>query len=270
MNLSNKVALVTGATSGIGEGIAKRLAEDGADVAVAGRNKERGGRVVREIVGNNHKALFVQMDISDSKQVQAGIAQTVRTYGGLDILVNNAGDNTGMSGGIISEVSEEVWDKSIDVDLKGAFLCSKYTIPEMEKRHGGSIVNISSVLGFYGYPGSSPYCAAKGGLIMLTKATAVDCAQFAIRANCICPGAIETPAFGILYPDSTKLERRLNLYRKWYPVGRIGRPEDIAPLASYLAGDESSFVTGSIFMVDGGMHAQSPEVILNKVFAETL
>jgi len=262
MGISKKVALVTGAASGIGEGIAVHLARQGASVVVADVDEVKGQKVASRISKGRGEAFFIRMDVSNPSEVQTAVAMTKTRFGGLDILVNNAGINVGLSSGPVYKVPDEVWDLTIDTNLKGTFLCTKHCVPLMRKRGGGSIVNISSMLGLYAIPGASSYCASKGGIISLTRATAMDCAKFKIRANCICPGAIRTPAFGRAFTNQDELRRLFAIYEKGYPAKRIGEPKDVASLVAYLADQASSFITGSVITIDGGMHAQYGEALL--------
>ena len=267
VNFSGKVALITGAGSGIGRSIAMKLAERGAIIIVADTNKKAGEQSVKMIYENQGQALFSKMDVSNSEQVHKEISRATSKLGRLDILVNNAGISPKY--GSIMNVTEKAWDRTIDVNLKGAFLCSKYGIREMIRKSGteekGVIVNIASVDGFFAVTEDTPYCASKGGMIALTKAMAIDCAPLGIRVNCICPGAIVTPLQERIYKRNKKSHVIKKLYERGYPLGRVGKPEEIADLVSFLSSNESSFITGSIFIADGGMHAQYGEVILDKI-----
>ena len=169
MGISKKVALVTGAASGIGEGIALHLAREGASVIVADVDEVKGERVAARISKGKGDAVFIRVDVSNQGEVKAALAKCRKKFGGLDILVNNAGINVGLSSGPIYRVPEEEYDRTIDTNLKGTFLCTKYSVPLMRKRQGGSIINISSMLGLYAIPGASSYCASKGGIISLTR-----------------------------------------------------------------------------------------------------
>ena len=267
VEFSGKVALVTGAGSGIGRTVAIMLAQRGASVIVADTNRKAGEQSVKIISENRARALFSEMDVSNSEQVRKQISKSVSKLGRLDILVNNAGIS--LEYGPIMKVTEQAWDRTIDVNLKGVFLCSKYSIREMirkdETGDRGVIVNIASVDGLYAVSDNTPYCASKGGIIALTKAMALDCAPLGIRVNCICPGAVMTPLQARIYRRHKNPRLIKELYDKGYPIGRVGKPEEIADLVSFLASNESSFITGSMFIADGGMHAQYGEVILDKV-----
>jgi NAD(P)-dependent dehydrogenase (short-subunit alcohol dehydrogenase family) len=196
------------------------------------------------IESSGGKTLFRPGDVSDSKQMKALIDETVKRFGGLDIVVNSAGVRTN---GSITEITEEQWDRTIDVNLKGVFVVSRLAIPEMIKRGGGVILNIGARSGIAGQAGRAAYCASKGGMITLTEAMAMDYAREKIRVNCICPGPTRTPMVDTSTPE--KLAR----YKTRVPLGRIGDPEDIAQAALYLASDDASMVTAAILPVDGGM-----------------
>jgi NAD(P)-dependent dehydrogenase (short-subunit alcohol dehydrogenase family) len=190
------------------------------------------------------KTLFGPGDVSNSAQMKALIDEAVKQFGGLDIVVNSAGVRTN---GSITEITEEQWDRTIDVNLKGVFVVSRLAIPEMIKRGGGVILNIGARSGMAGQAGRAAYCASKGGMVTLTEAMAMDYAHERIRVNCICPGPTRTPMVDTSTPE--KLAR----YKTRVPVGRIGEPEDIARAALYLASDDASMVTAAILPVDGGM-----------------
>jgi NAD(P)-dependent dehydrogenase (short-subunit alcohol dehydrogenase family) len=196
------------------------------------------------IEASGGKALFRPGDVSNSEQMKVLIDETVDRFGGLDIVVNSAGVRTN---GSITEITEAEWDRTIDVNLKGAFIVSRLAIPQMIKRGGGVILNIGARSGIAGQAGRAAYCASKGGLITLTEAMAMDYAAQKIRVNCICPGPTRTPMVDTSTPE------RLAHYRRRVPIGRIGEPEDIAWAALYLASDEGSMVTAAILPVDGGM-----------------
>jgi NAD(P)-dependent dehydrogenase (short-subunit alcohol dehydrogenase family) len=195
-----------------------------------------------EKTGN--QVLFRAGDVSNSAQMKALIDEAVKQFGGLDIVINSAGVRTN---GSITEITEEQWDRTISVNLKGVFVISRLAIPEMIKRGGGVILNIGARSGMAGQAGRAAYCASKGGMITLTEAMAMDHARDKIRVNCICPGPTRTPMVDTSTPE--KLAR----YKTRVPVGRIGEPEDIAQAALYLASDEASMVTAAILPVDGGM-----------------
>ncbi len=249
MRLEKKVALITGGTSGIGEATALLFAGEGAAVAITGRNEERGRKVASEIENSHGKAIFLVADVTSADDCRRAVQETVRAFGRLDILFNNAGVFYAHNA---LECSEEEWDLQIDTNLKGAFLMSKYALPGMIAQGGGVIINNSSGWGIVGGDKAVAYCASKGGMVLMTKAMAIDHGREGIRVNCICPGDVETP----MLPQDAKL-RGLdwNTYLAGCtnrPLGRIGTSEEIAKAALFLASDDSSFITGATLVVDGG------------------
>ena len=229
---------------GLGQAIAVLFAKEGAAVAGTSTTEAKGRETVAIIEAAGQKALFSPGDVSNSAQMKALIDEAVKQFGGLDIVVNSAGVRTN---GSITEITEEQWDRTIDVNLKGVFVVSRLAIPEMIKRGGGVILNIGARSGMAGQAGRAAYCASKGGMVTLTEAMAMDYAHERIRVNCICPGPTRTPMVDTSTPE--KLAR----YKTRVPVGRIGEPEDIARAALYLASDDASMVTAAILPVDGGM-----------------
>ena len=244
MKLEGKIAFVTGMGSGLGQAIGVLFAKEGAAVAGTSTTEAKGQSTVAMIEASGGTALFRPGDVSNSEQMKALIDETVNRFGGLDIVVNSAGVRTN---GSITEITEAEWDRTIDVNLKGAFVVSRLAIPQMIKRGGGVILNIGARSGIAGQAGRAAYCASKGGLITLTEAMAMDYAAQKIRVNCICPGPTRTPMV------DTSTAERLAHYRRRVPIGRIGEPEDIARAALYLASDEGAMVTAAILPVDGGM-----------------
>jgi len=249
MRLLNKVALITGGTSGIGEATALLFANEGAKVTITGRNEERGSEVTDLILKGGGQAIFIQTDVSKADDCRRAVDETVRAFGRLDILFNNAGvffAHTAL------DCSEEEWDLQVDVNLKGTFLMSKFALPGMIAQGSGVIINNSSGWGIVGGDAAVAYCASKGGVVMLTKAMAIDHGRQGIRVNCICPGDVDTP----MLPEDARL-RGLN-WDKYLagcanrPMGRIGTPDEIAKAALFLASDDSSFMTGAALVVDGG------------------
>lgn len=247
-HLQGKVAIVTGAGSGIGRAIAQVFAQEDAKVVVADY-KEKGGReTLRKIKSKGGKAIFVKTDVSQYEQVKNMNDLTLKEFGRLDILVNNAGvylphDSLG--------ASEEEWQKTIDVDLKGVWLCSKLAIPQMFKQRKGKIINIASIAGFVGFQNSAAYCAAKGGVINLTREMALDYGAKKINVNAIAPGVIKTAMTKDILADKKMTQQLL----AGIPLGRFGEPEEVAYLALYLVSDVSDFVTGQVFTIDGGWTA---------------
>ncbi len=249
MKLKDKVAFVTGFGSGLGQAIAVLFAKEGAAVAGTSTTETKGRETVAMIEKAGGKALFRAGDVGNSMQMRALIEETVGQFGGLDIAVNSAGVRTN---GSITDITEADWDRTLDANLKGAFIVSRLAIPEMIKRGGGLILHIAARSGMLGQSGRAAYCASKGGMIRLTEAMAMDHAKDRIRVNCICPGPTRTPMVDTSTPE--KLAR----YRTRVPLGRIGEPEDIAYAALYLASDQASFVTAAILPVDGGMRLTGP------------
>ena len=243
--LEEKVAIVTGAGSGIGAGITKLFAKEGAKVVLADWHPENAEKVASEIRAAAGQAVAVKCDVSDAKDAEALIAAALAHFKKIDILVNNAGIYVADS---VEKVSEAEWDKLMSVDLKGVMLCSKYAIPHMRKQGKGKIINIASIAGEVGLAQSAAYCAAKGGVILLTREMALDYAKDRINVNAICPGVIVTA----MTEDMMRDKQTADGLMQQTPLGRFGQPEDIAYAALYLANDESDFVTGTALVVDGG------------------
>jgi NAD(P)-dependent dehydrogenase (short-subunit alcohol dehydrogenase family) len=249
--LAGKVSLITGGGTGIGRGTALAFAREGAKVAVAGRRLEKLQEVVNEIRAAGGEAIAVACDVSRAADARKTVHKVVETFGRLDVLVNNAGV---LSVSTIEEIPEDEWDRLIDANLKGPFLMCRAALPEFRKVGGGAIVNVGSVLGLVAMKKRAAYCASKGGVTLLTKAIAIDHGHENIRANCICPSIVETELVSQLFntPDGDRVKReRLATI----PLGRMGRPADIAELAVYLASDESSWLTGAAIPLDGGLTA---------------
>ncbi|MGD0309618.1 MAG: glucose 1-dehydrogenase [Acidobacteriota bacterium] len=248
-NLWGKSALITGGASGIGRATALLFAAEGASIAIADLNAPAGSDVVRQISGQGGRAVFVPCDVARAQDCERTVLQTVEQLGRLDILLNNAGI---IRRAAVTETEEEDWDRVLAVNLKSVFLLSKYAIPVMAQGGGGTIINISSGWGLVGGRKAASYCASKGGVVLLTKAMALDHAPQNIRVNCICPGDTDTP---MMRNEATQLGESAEAFlgeAARRPLGRIGKPEDIARAALFLAGDDSSFVTGTTLVVDGG------------------
>lgn len=252
MQLSGKVAVVTGAASGMGRAIAETFAAAGAKVVLADWNEAGGQEAVRAITNEGREAVFFQVDVSQVTQVRELVAFAVGRYGRLDVMVNNAGVALLGQDGPVAEVSEETWEKVININLKGVYLGMKYALPQMVAQGGGVIINTASIAGLVGFPGLAAYCASKGGIIQLTRATALDYAAHNVRVNAICPGVIRTAMTTNLLADP-EVSRRL---QEATPLRRFGEPVDVAQAALYLASDASAFVTGTVLVIDGGWTAQ--------------
>jgi NAD(P)-dependent dehydrogenase (short-subunit alcohol dehydrogenase family) len=249
MRLQNKIALITGGTSGIGEATALLFAREGAKVCVTGRNSERGRSLVEKIVEEGDSAIFVRADVRSAADCKRAVEGTLAAFNSLDILFNNAGVFYHHT---VVECTEEEWDLQLDINLKGTFLMSKAVLPHMIGQRRGTIINNSSGWGLAGGDSAVAYCASKGGVVLLTKAMAIDHGPQGIRVNCVCPGDVDTP----MLPEDARM-RGL----KWEdylagcakrPLGRIGTAEEIAKAVLFLACDDSSFMTGAALVVDGG------------------
>lgn len=244
----NKVAMITGAGSGIGAEMARRFATEGASVVLGDVNLQAAEELVREIESNGGIGAAVEQDVSDAASVERSVRFALDRFGRLDVAVNNAG----IGGGNVrtAEYSLEDWDKVIAVNLSGVFYGMKYQLPAMIRSGGGSIVNIASILGSVGARDVAGYVAAKHGVVGLTKAAALEYATEGVRVNAIGPGYIETPLLQML--EKPVYDGLVDLH----PIGRLGRPEEVAELALFLASDRASFITGSYHLVDGGYTAQ--------------
>jgi 3-oxoacyl-[acyl-carrier protein] reductase len=244
-SLKDKVAIVTGASQGIGRIAALALAEAGAIVAVAARNEEKLAVLQEEIVAKGSVALVVKMDVADAQQVKAGFKVILEKFGKLDILVNNAAIT---KDGLAMRMKLEDWDAVIRTNLTGAYLCTQQALATMMRARAGRIINIASVVAQMGNAGQSNYVAAKAGLIGLTKAIAMEMASRNVTVNAVAPGFIETPMTDVL-PDKVKEELKTRI-----PLGRMGTPRDVAAAIVYLASDEAGYITGHVLDVNGGMY----------------
>jgi len=247
--LKGKIALITGASSGIGRATALLFAREGAALSIADLDQARGQAVAQTIIDKGGQAIFGRCDVAQARDCQQTVQKTIRALGSLDILINNAGIIRRAS---VVETREKEWDRIMAINVKSVFLLSKYAIPCMAKAGGGVIVNIASGWGLVGGPKAAAYCASKGAVVLLTKAMALDHGRDNIRINCICPGDTDTP---LLRYEAKRLGKPLERFLKeaaQRPLKRIGRPEEIAQAALYLASDASSFVTGASLVVDGG------------------
>ncbi len=251
MKFQGKTVIITGGSKGTGLAAARLFARDGANVVIAARGEKDGNEAVEIIKSEGGKALFVPCDVSKAKDCENVVNKAVETFGGVDVLVNNAGivilDTTALT------TTEEDWDKTLDINLKGSFLMSKYAIPYMLKAGKGAIVNVSSIYGIVGGYGAVPYAAAKGGMVQMTRAMAIDHAQQNIRINCICPGSIDSPMmkgeWEVIGGDEAELRK---MFGAKHPMNRISQPEEQANAIFFLASDDASFITGAILPVDGG------------------
>jgi len=244
-SLSNKVALITGASQGIGRETALALAQAGAKVAVAARNEEKLATLANEIVEKGHEAVAIKMDVADAEQVKAGFKQVLERFGRLDILVNNAAVTRD---GLALRMKSDDWEAVLRTNLTGAHFCIQQALPPMMKARAGRIINISSVVAQSGNAGQANYVAAKAGLIGLTKAIAVEIASRNITVNAVAPGFIETPMTDVL-PDKVKEELKTRI-----PLGRMGAASDVAAAIIFLASDEAAYITGHVLNVNGGLH----------------
>lgn len=246
MKLKGKVAIVTGSGRGIGREIALLLAKEGANVVVTSRTQEEIEKVVKEIKALKVKALGVKIDVSNFKEVNQLVEKTIKELGRIDILINNAGI---FESSPLFQMTEEQWNRMIGVDLKGVFNCARAVINQMIKQRYGKIVNISSIAGTsLGFSGSTHYSAAKAGIIGFTQALAMEVAQYGINVNSIAPGIIGTSM------TITALGKKgLEDFAKQIPLGRTGKPEDIAKLLVFLVSDDASYITGQVITVDGGL-----------------
>ena len=252
MRLEGKVAVVTGAGSGIGQAIALSFAQEGARVVVGEISPEAGQSTVTRIESEGGQALFVPTDVSDMRQIDGLFDRTLTAYGRVDVLVNNAyGSATGtLAGdGNLLEVAEETWDRVMGTTLKSVFWATRRGVAEMVRTGGGSIVNMSSVNGIFAY-GLVAYSTAKGGIVALTRCASVQYAKQGIRMNVICPGTVATGSTMPLFERIPGLREQMDAM---YPRGTLGQPEEVASMALYLASDESSFVNGAVFVIDGGL-----------------
>jgi len=247
----DKVAIVTGATSGIGRAAAIAYAREGAKVVVAGRRATEGEETVRLLQAQGGEGIFVKTDVSKAVQVKELVERTLQKFGRLDIAFNNAGiEQVPLP---FLEQDEETFDQVVDINAKGVWLCMKYEIPAMLKTGGGSIVNTASVFGVIGVPGDEIYIASKHAVIGLTKSAAVEFGKEGIRVNAILPGVVDTDMYQRFAGEKPEFRAQMTAM---HPIGRMGKPDDIADAAIWLSSGKASFVTGHSLMVDGGYTAQ--------------
>jgi NAD(P)-dependent dehydrogenase (short-subunit alcohol dehydrogenase family) len=251
MQFADRTVIVTGGGSGIGRAMAVRFAQEGAAVVIADRDESRATEVAGKIATTGGRAIATHTDVSVSREVEAMVKRSMASFGAVDILVNNAavsgGDNVAL-------MDEATWDRDLATCLKSAFLCCRQVLPGMIERRRGVVLNISSVNAL-GYFGNEAYSAAKAGLINLTESIAARYGRFGIRANAIAPGSVRTPVWQERIAADPEVLKRLV---KWYPLGRIGEPEDVANAALFLASNAAAWISGAVLRVDGGLMAGNP------------
>lgn len=253
MKLAGKVALITGAGSGIGEATAWRMAEEGAKIAVTGIPAAGVERVAAALMDAGHDAIAIETDVSVASSVEAAVAQTVARWGGLDVLVPNAGIQLHTTDLDIHTLPEEVWDRTHDVNYRGVYLTLKYGLAQMVAQgRGGAVVIVASVTAYSGRSANVAYLSGKHGLIGLNRYVAVHYAKYGIRCNAVCPGALEKTPNHDIHPDAAVRAERI---AATVPLGRAARPAEIAPMIAFLAGDDAGYCTGAAYLVDGGMTA---------------
>jgi NAD(P)-dependent dehydrogenase (short-subunit alcohol dehydrogenase family) len=255
MRFEGRVALITGGNSGIGEATAERLAAEGAHVAIVARDEARGAELVKRIGEQGGVAAFFTADVTQEEPVKRMVEAVMQRFGRIDVLVNNAGI---INFGTVITADIDEWDRLMATNVRGVFLVSRSVLPHMIAAGGGSVVNLGSNLGLVGTRGAAAYATSKGAIVQLTKAMALDHVAEGIRVNCVCPGTIDTPLVQRQRIGRTEEELRQGAerLRQRHPIGRMGTPEEVAAVIAFLASDEASFVTGSLYSIDGGYIAQ--------------
>ena len=259
MRLRDRVAIITGGGSGIGRATALVFAKEGARIVVADVDLKRGEETVNTIKKSGGESLLIETDVTKSSSVENAVTETISRFGKVDILHNSAGVDLFVinprADGTAAGTLEEDWDKLLAINLKGTFLFCKYTLPYMMKQKSGVILNMGSEYGLVGGLASAAYCASKGGVVMLSKQMAIDYAPYNIRVNCICPCNVETPLMekGLATTEDPKTAKQT--WMNIMPLRRFSKPEEIAAAALYLASDDASFITGTSFVIDGGVTA---------------
>jgi NAD(P)-dependent dehydrogenase (short-subunit alcohol dehydrogenase family) len=252
--LDGKVCVVTGSGSGMGRASAMEMARQGGRVVVTDINSGSGEQAVAAIEGEGGEAIFVPCNLRKAEDIKLLMESAAARFGGIDVLHNNAAihetDLTDKTS--IEELPDEIWDAVYEVNLRALWLTTRYAVPWLKESNGASIVNVASTGAFVSYPQAGAYCATKGGVLMLTKAIAVDLAKYNIRCNCYCPGAIETPMMQKYLEAAEDKAAIMSVLTGAHLIPRLGQPEEVAKLACFLASDDSSFITGASYVIDGG------------------
>lgn len=256
MRLRDKVAIITGSSSGMGLAAAKLFAREGAKIAIIDVKWKEGEDALKEIQKAGGEGVFIKADVSKIAELQQMAEETCRAFGKIDILYNNAGIHPDSSRLPLAECPEDVWNRLMEINFKSVFLASKVVIPYMMRNGKGSIINTSTIYAFVAAKSRSAYTASKGGIVPLSKSMAIDYAPYNIRVNCICPGAIETDLSREYFNNARKDPQVWQEFMKTIPLARVAGPEEVAYAALFLASDESSYITGTELIVDGGYSAQ--------------
>jgi len=255
MRLKDKVAIITGATSGIGRSSAVVFAQEGAKVVIVGRRKREGEETLGMVRSVGGEAIYVQADVSRDEDIDSIVTQTLLKFGKVHILFNNAGVNPVEARTALADCPEKAWDLIMEVNIKGIYRCSKKVVPLMIQNGGGSIINTSSTFGFVGFKDRAAYITSKGAVTQLTKSMAVDYGRYNIRVNCICPGMVLNERVQA-FVEKAKMEGKLEGILADYPLGRLGTTEEVARVVAFLASDDASWITGAAIPVDGGYTAR--------------